>query len=177
MPEVWTVGHWICPEAQFTVLLQDAGIELLVDVRAHPGSRRNPQFSRDAIRRWLRAGDIDYVHMPDLGGRRGKRCDATDVNCGWENVSFKNYADYSLTDTYEQAVEELTGLARERPTAIMCAEPMPWRCHRLLISNTLTARGWTVWHLMVGSQPRKHELGRWGAVPSVQPDGRVTYPR
>ena len=133
-----------------------------MDVRAHPGSRRSPHFARDAMPQWLHRADIHYAHIPDLGGRRRKQPSAGLVNDGWQNASFKNYADYSLTASYQHAITALTDLAQGRRTVIMCSEPMPWRCHRLLISNTLTAGGWSVQHIMSGAVPREHVLGQWG---------------
>ena len=175
--QIWTIGHWVCAEQVFLDTLRGADIEMVVDVRAQPGSRRSPQFSRGAMPTWLGEAGIAYRHIGELAGRRPKQPDAPPwVNAGWQNASFKNYADYTLGNEYRSGIEELTALARERNVAIMCGEPMPWRCHRSLIANTLTARGWTVWHLSTTAKPRRHELGAWGAAPVVEPDGTVTYP-
>ena len=175
--ELWTIGHWTCPPAVVLDTLTSADIELLVDVRKMPGSRRSPQFDADKMPSWLDGAGIGYLHLTELGGRRPKQkgVDPT-INAGWQNTSFKNYADYTLTSQFEAGLERLTDLAGDRHVAIMCGEPMPWRCHRLLIANTLTARGWTIVHLMNNAQPKQHELGQWGAAPSVSPDGVVTYP-
>jgi len=173
---IWTIGHWTCSESAFIDRLSGQQIELLVDVRAHPGSRRSPHFARDAMPQWLHRADIHYAHIPDLGGRRRKQSSAGLVNDGWQNASFKNYADYSLTASYQHAITALTDLAQGRRTVIMCSEPMPWRCHRLLISNTLTAGGWSVQHIMSGAVPREHVLGQWGATPSMDAHGQLTYP-
>ncbi len=145
-------------------------------MRAQPGSRRNPHFGRDEMPRWLSDAGIAYVHLPDLGGRRPKQPVDPSVNAGWRQPSFKNYADYTLGPSYQEGIEHLVELAADRRAAIMCGEPMPWRCHRLLIANTLTARGWTVWHLIGVAAPRRHELGRWGAMPSIDADTQVIYP-
>lgn len=176
MKQIWTIGHWTCPESLFIESLEAQQIELLVDIRAHPGSRRSPQFARDAMPQWLSSAGIDYMHLPELGGRRAKQDVAGSINDAWQNASFKNYADYSLSEEYERGLAKLAQLAEVQQTVMMCSEPMPWRCHRLLVSNTLTARGWTVWHIMSGSTPRLHELGAWGAAPVVGSDGQVTYP-
>ena len=174
---VWTIGHWTCPTDVVLTTLRSADIELLADVRTMPGSRRSPQFDADEMRAWLAEGDIDYVHLGELGGRRLRQNDVdSTLNAGWQNGSFKNYADYTLTSAFESGLDHLIRLARERHVAVMCGEPMPWRCHRLLIANILTARGWTVVHLMNNAAPRLHQLGQWGATPSVGPDGVVTYP-
>ncbi|WP_301312059.1 DUF488 family protein [Promicromonospora umidemergens] len=174
--ELWTIGHWTCPEPEFLRPLDEHGIELIADVRALPGSRRTPHFDQDQMPQWLARADIGYLHLPELGGRRRKQQVDPDINAGWENASFKNYADYTLDAQYRQGVERLTKLAQDQRVAVLCGEPMPWRCHRLLIANTFAARGWTVWHLIVGASPRRHELGRWGATPSVDSETNVTYP-
>ncbi|MGW0023866.1 DUF488 domain-containing protein [Rhodococcus sp. NPDC003383] len=175
---LWTIGHWTCPPAVVLDTLTSADIELLVDVRKMPGSRRSPQFDADAMPAWLDGAGIGYLHLAELGGRRPKQRDVDPaLNAGWRNAAFKNYADYTLTPAFEAGLARLTGLATDRHVAIMCGEPMPWRCHRLLIANVLAARGWTVVHLMTEAAPRRHELGQWGAAPSVSPDGVVTYPQ
>lgn len=176
--EIWTIGHWTCPREVVLDTLASAGIELLADVRRMPGSRRSPQFDADEMTTWLADAGIGYEHLTELAGRRPKQRDVDpELNAGWQNVSFKNYADHTLTPEYEAGLARLTGLAQDRHVAVMCGEPMPWRCHRLLVANTLAARGWQVVHLMNGAKPQPHELGRWGATPSVGPDGAVTYPR
>jgi uncharacterized protein (DUF488 family) len=174
--EVWTIGHWTCPEPAFLQPLHEQRIELLADVRSAPGSRRSPHFGRDEMPRWLAQAGIDYVHLPELGGRRGRQHVDPGINAGWAQPSFKNYADYTLGPSYRQGIQQLAGLAAAHRTAIMCGEPMPWRCHRLLIANTLTAHGWTVWHLISDGPPRRHELGQWGADPSIDSNAQVTYP-
>lgn len=174
---VWTIGHWTCPPSVVLDTLETAEIDMLVDVRKMPGSRRSPQFDADAMPSWLQEAGIDYLHSTDLGGRRPKQKDVDpSLNAGWRNAGFRNYADYTLKPEFEAGLERLTGLATDRHVIIMCGEPMPWRCHRLLIANTLTARGWTVVHLMNNAEPRRHELGQWGAAPSVTGEGVVTYP-
>ncbi|MEU5714235.1 DUF488 domain-containing protein [Streptomyces sp. NPDC020403] len=176
MREIWTIGHWTCPEETFIGLLDAQRIDVLADVRAHPGSRRSPQFSGGTMRGWLERAGIDYVYLEELGGRRRKQEVDPAVNAAWRNPSFRNYADYTLLPAYEHGIARLTSLAERGRVAVMCGEPMPWRCHRLLIANTLTARGWRVLHIMDGGATRLHELGAWGAEPQVGEDGRVTYP-
>ncbi|WP_446666501.1 DUF488 domain-containing protein [Flexivirga sp. B27] len=177
---IWTIGHWTCPIPDFLEPLDADHIELLADVRAHPGSRRNPQFGSDAMADWLPDHGIDYRHLPALGGRRRRQHLPDDVdpdiNSGWQNTSFRNYADYTLTDEFRCGLDELTTLAGKQRVAIMCGEPMPWRCHRLLLANILTDRGWTVRHLMAGGPTREHVLGQWGAAPVRTAAGDLVYP-
>jgi uncharacterized protein (DUF488 family) len=175
--ELWTIGHWTCPEPVFVGALAVPGIETVVDVRAQPGSRRSPQFGRDVLPVWLADAGVGYLRIPELAGRRPRQPDVDpSVNAGWQNQSFHNYADWTLGEEFASGLEQLMALAREQRVAILCGEPMPWRCHRSLIANVLAARGWRVWHLMVGAQPRLHQLGQWGATPAVAGDGTVTYP-
>lgn len=174
--EIWTIGHWTSPPADFLAQLQRHRIDVVADVRAHPGSRRNPQYGGDAMAHWLPEAGVDYLQLPALGGRRPRQDVDPSLNAGWQNASFRNYADYGLTGDYERGIEQLTELARTRRVAIMCGEPMPWRCHRLLIANTLVARCWTVWDILPGGEARRHELGQWGVEPVADERGRLTYP-
>jgi uncharacterized protein (DUF488 family) len=174
---IWTVGHWTCPQDVVLETLASADVEILADVRRMPGSRRSPQFDAEQMTGWLADAGIGYQHLTELAGRRPKQRDVDpDVNAGWQNTSFKNYADHTLTAEYESGIDRLTELAHQSRVAVLCGEPTPWRCHRLLVANTLAARGWRVVHLMHGARPQEHELGRWGATPSVGPDGVVRYP-
>lgn len=174
---IWTLGHWTSPVDAVLATLRSAEIDELVDVRKLPGSRRSPQFDAEEMTRWLGGAGIGYRRSAELTGRRPKQRDVDpQLNAGWQNTSFRNYADHTLSAEYEQGIEVLEALAAEHHVAVMCGEPMPWRCHRLLISNTLVARGWEVVHLRVGSAPAVHELGAWGARPIVREDGTVIYP-
>ncbi|MFE7605314.1 DUF488 family protein [Brachybacterium paraconglomeratum] len=174
---IWTLGHWTSPVDAVLATLRSVEIDELVDVRKLPGSRRSPQFDAEEMTRWLGGAGIGYRRSTELTGRRPKQRDVDpQLNAGWQNTSFRNYADHTLSAEYEQGIEELEALAAEHHVAVMCGEPMPWRCHRLLISNTLVARGWEVVHLRVGSAPAVHELGAWGARPIVREDGTVIYP-
>ena len=173
---IWTIGHWTCPIPVFLETLDERSIDMLIDVRAHPGSRRNPQFGTDEMKKWLPENGIAYQLFPKMGGRRRKQDVPPEINAGWNNASFKNYADYTLTEKYHEGIAELKELTQKHRVAIMCGEPMPWRCHRLLISNTLAAQGFQVEHLVAGQKPKKYELGMWGATPHVDGDGQVTYP-
>lgn len=174
---IWTLGHWTSPVDAVLATLRSVEIDELVDVRKLPGSRRSPQFDAEEMTRWLGGAGIGYRRSAELTGRRPKQRDVDpQLNAGWQNTSFRNYADHTLSAEYEQGIEELEALAAEHHVAVMCGEPMPWRCHRLLISNTLVARGWKVVHLRAGAAPVEHELGAWGADPVVREDGTVIYP-
>jgi uncharacterized protein (DUF488 family) len=144
---------------------------LLVDVRRFPGSRRNPQYNADALAAALREHGIDYVHDPALGGFRKPRPDSP--NDGWTEPAFRGYADYMETPEFATALARLESEARERPTAIMCAEAQWWRCHRRLIADALTARGWRVLHLGLRPEPVEHELTQFAL---LREDRSLAYP-
>lgn len=172
---LWTIGHSTLERDRFLDELSEADIDLVVDVRSLPGSRHNPQFNREEMERWLPEAGIGYHHLAALGGRRRNKDADPDLNAGWENASFRSYADHTLTEDYEHGLAELDDLAGRHRAALLCAEAVPWRCHRSLIATTLVARGRTVDHLMPGAKPIRHEIGRWGATPVVRGD-RVLYP-
>lgn len=175
--EIWTIGHWTCPESTFLRFLRSQDIELVVDVRASPGSARSPHFNQEPMRRWLEGSGIGYGHLAELGGRRpAQAVDNVERNAGWKNASFKNYADYTMTRQYQSGLERLIALATTDRVAYLCGEPMPWRCHRLIISNSLVARGLIVRHILGDAEPKAHELGRWGAAPVTDGFGVLTYP-
>lgn len=167
---VWTVGHSTRELDEFVTILLDAGIELLVDVRTVPRSRRLPHFNREALAAELPRRGLQYVHMGHLGGFR--RPTPGSPNTAWRNASFRGYADYMLTDAFEEVLAELREFASRQRTAIMCSEAVPWRCHRSLIADALTARCVLVTHLMGHGREQAHTLTAFGRVE----DGRVTYP-
>lgn len=169
-PELWTIGHSTRPIEEFVGLLQSHGIQLLVDVRTIPFSRRNPQFHQEALAQSLREAGLQYRHMPELGGRRKTRPDS--VNVGWRNAGFRGYADYMQTQEFWDGLEELVNIGQQSPSAVMCAEAVPWRCHRTLIADAMVIRGWTVHHIISASSLKTHTL-----TPFAKPDaGRLTYP-
>jgi uncharacterized protein (DUF488 family) len=168
---IYTVGHSTRSSEELLVLLREAGVERLLDVRAFPSSRRHPQYNRDALAAWLGEAGIDYRHMPELGGRRSPVPDSP--NGGWREAAFQGYADHMRSPEFQDGLAALEAAARESPTAIMCAEAVWSRCHRRLIADTLVARGWRVEHLGAGSSPAVHELTGFGVVGA---DGVVTYP-
>jgi uncharacterized protein (DUF488 family) len=167
---VLTVGHSNRPLEEFLQLLQAHGATLVVDVRKMPGSRRNPQFSRDTLPQALRQAGIGYVHMPGLGGLRRRRPDSP--NTGWENASFQGYADYMLTPEFQQSIEELLERTSGERAALMCAEAVPWRCHRSLIADALVVRAVAVEHILSPSKTQMHVLRPWARVEG----GRIIYP-
>jgi uncharacterized protein (DUF488 family) len=152
---IWTIGHSTRNIDIFISLLEENGIKLLADVRSLPGSKRYPQFNREALAESLNAHGIRYEHFPELGGRRKPKADSR--NMAWRNASFRGYADYMDTEQFHKGVERLIDLAKEvRPTAIMCAEAVWWRCHRALISDYLKARGIEVLHILDANKTEPH---------------------
>jgi uncharacterized protein (DUF488 family) len=142
---IWTIGHSTRPIEELLGLLCAHEIGLLVDVRTVPRSRYNPQFNRDTLAHSLHGAGLQYRHLPELGGLRKPRKDS--VNQGWRNDSFRGYADYMQTNEFREALEELIAESGLQLTAIMCAEALPWRCHRSLIADMLTIRGRAVRHI------------------------------
>ncbi len=171
-PDVYTIGHSNRSSEALIALLQTHAIEVLVDIRRFPGSRRLPQFNRENLHRALAEAGITYVWMEALGGRRPKREGFTSPNVGLRNESFRNYADYMLTDAFRAAMNELEQMAAARCTAIMCSESLFWHCHRRLVSDDLVARGGTVIHIFPNGTTQPHALTAGAQVT----DGVVTYP-
>ncbi len=165
-----TIGHSNRPIDEFLGMLQAHGVELLVDVRTVPRSRHNPQFNLENLPASLAAAGIAHVHMPGLGGLRHARKDST--NTGWRNTNFRGYADYMQTPEFLKNLEELVALEKERRVAVMCAESVPWRCHRSMIADALTARGIAVSHIMSATKANPHKLTSFARVEG----DRVTYP-
>jgi uncharacterized protein (DUF488 family) len=169
-PTVLTIGHSTRPIDEFVGMLRAHGVRRLVDVRTAPGSRRHPQFGSEALGKSLAASGIEYLHMKALGGLR-KPAPAS-INAAWKNASFRGYADYMQTQEFEAAIKHLVVLAREKRTAIMCAEAVPWRCHRSLIADALVARGVAVEHIMSETRRNPHRL-----TPFARRTGlHITYP-
>ncbi len=167
---IWTVGHSTRPVSDFIALLQAHGIRQLVDVRTIPRSRHNPQFAQDQLQASLRHAGIHYLHMPALGGLRHTRRDS--VNTAWRNASFRGYADYMQTPEFEESLGELIRVAHDQPTAIMCAEAVPWRCHRSLIADALLVRGINAEEIASQTSARPHTLTPWARVKGQE----ITYP-
>lgn len=156
---VLTVGHSTHALEQFLALLARHDVRALADVRRFPGSRAFPQFNRESLSEALREAGVEYHWLEVLGGRRHKGPKgAPSPNAGLRNPSFRNYADYMLTDEFRQGVDDLLAVAGAWRTAMMCAEAVYWRCHRRLVSDVLTARGVAVAHIMPGGELRPHQL-------------------
>lgn len=167
---IFTVGHSTLPVERFVALLQAYDIETLADIRTIPRSRHNPQFNADALKASLEKENIAYVPMPALGGLRHARKDSP--NTGWRNASFRGYADYMQTDAFADALAKLIEIAGKRRTAIMCAEAVPWRCHRSLVADALLVRGVPVIEILGESNHRSHALTAFAHVGGTS----ITYP-
>ena len=165
-----SIGHSTRPLPELTALLRENGVTQLVDVRTVPRSRHNPQDNAEALPVPLAAAGIDYRPMPELGGLRRPRKDS--VNLGWRNESFRGYADYMQTPGFVAALEGLMALAEAQSCAVMCAEAVPWRCHRSLIADALSVRGMEVLHILGQGKLQPHKL-----TPFAEVDGfTITYP-
>ena len=167
----YTIGHSTRSAEELLALLRDAGIERLADVRAFPSSRRQPQFNRGELTRWLPDAGIEYFNLPELGGRRAPLADSP--NRGWRESAFRGYADHMRSPEFLESLAELEAMAANAPTAMMCAEAVWWRCHRRLIADALVVRGWRIEHLGVGDGRTVHELSPFAV---VAPDRTLTYP-
>jgi uncharacterized protein (DUF488 family) len=167
---VFTIGHSTRPIEEFIDLLHLNDVEQLIDIRTIPKSRHNPQFNSDALAASLHASRIGYVHMKDLGGLRHPRPDS--INVGWRNKSFRGYADYMQTPEFEAALNRAIELAKIRPAALMCAEAVPWRCHRSLVADALLARGIHVLEIVSAAEPKEHKFTPFASVSG----SKVAYP-
>jgi uncharacterized protein (DUF488 family) len=167
---VFTVGHSTLPIERFVALLQIYGVERLVDIRTIPASRHNPQFNETALADSLKAEHLEYLHMRALGGLRRARKDSP--NMGWRNERFRGYADYMQTEPFRDALESLIDMSRQKRVAIMCAEAVPWRCHRSLVADALGVRGVPAVEILSESSYRMHTLTPFAEVHGLQ----ITYP-
>ena len=167
---VLTIGHSTRTWKVFLDLLRAYGVKRVIDVRSIPRSRHNPQFNRETLSSKLRGARIGYVHLRKLGGLRHARHDSP--NMGWRNASFRGFADYMQTSEFEAGLDRLMKLGEQKRSAIMCAEAVPWRCHRSLIADALVIRGVRVEDIMSVKSSRVHSLTSFAR---VQGD-RITYP-
>ncbi len=167
---MFTVGHSTRPIKEFVRLIKAHGVGRVIDVRRFPGSRHNPQFARPALSRALHNAGLHYRHMPGLGGRRRPRPDS--INTAWRNASFRGYADYMQRREFREQLDRCLDLARQEASVLMCAEAVPWRCHRSLIADALVARGVDVREIASATSARPHKLTPWARVSRR----RVSYP-
>ncbi|MGZ9190379.1 MAG: DUF488 domain-containing protein [Nitrospira sp.] len=169
-PLVMTIGHSTRKVEEFISLLQTHGATKVVDVRTVPRSWRNPQFNQDSLARTLDEAGLGYIHLPGLGGLRHATPDSK--NMGWRNASFRGYADYMQTNEFEKSIEELIQLAKPGRIALMCAEAVPWRCHRSLIADALLVRGIRTEDIMSATRRQVHTLTPFAKVRGTA----ITYP-
>lgn len=167
---VYTIGHSTRTLDDLVGLLRAAGVSVLADIRTIPRSRHNPQFNEDSLPPAVRPKGIHYVHIRELGGLRHARKDS--ANTGWRNASFRGFADYMQTEAFESGLTKLRALTKKGTVALMCAESVPWRCHRSLVADVLTARGAEVENIIGTSRPTPHRLTAFAKVDG----GRVSYP-
>ena len=167
--KIWTIGHSTYSEQQFAEILAAHEIKALVDVRMFPGSRRYPQFNKEALSESLTRSNIEYHHDTRLGGRRTPRKDSH--NTAWQNAQFRGYADHMETEEFKQAVEELLELSSKTRTTVMCAEAVWWRCHRGLISDYLKSNGHTVIHIVNEEKTEEHPFTSVARIV----DGELSY--
>ena len=167
---IFTIGHSTLPVEHFAALLKIYGIKRLADIRTVPRSRHNPQFNAEALAESLITANIEYSPMPALGGLRHPQRNSP--NAGWHNTSFRGYADYMQTAPFSEALDRLIRIGRLKRTAIMCAEAVPWRCHRSLVADALIIRGVPVVEILSDTSYRTHKL-----TPFARIDGTsITYP-
>ncbi len=166
---VWTIGHSTRTLDEFIDMLRSFDIATVVDVRHYPGSRKYPQYNKEALYDALSLVGIAYVHLESLGGRRKPQPHSQ--NTAWRHPAFQGYADYMDTQEFQQGFEQLVGLAAKSRTAFMCSEAVWWRCHRSLISDLLKSRGWAVWHIMSVEKANEHPFTK----PARIVNGTLTY--
>ena len=169
-PIIYTIGHSTRPIDEFIAMLNAHGVTRLIDVRTVPKSRHNPQYNLDALEQRLQDAGIGYEHMKALGGLRRPRKESH--NTGWRNESFRGYADYMQTVEFASALEALMGAAAQEAVVVMCAEAVPWRCHRSLIADALTVRGYPVEHILSATKSNRHTMTSFAKLEGAS----ITYP-
>jgi uncharacterized protein (DUF488 family) len=167
---IYTIGHSTRPVENLIEIIRNYDIALVVDIRSIPRSRHNPQFNRNELELHLSGNGIRYMHLKELGGLR--HTTAASVNTGWKNLSFRGFADYMQTEEFDRGIEILIEASRPVKTVIMCAEALPWRCHRSLVADALMTRSIQVEHIMSGTGTRTHTLTSWAKVAGTT----ITYP-
>lgn len=166
---IWTIGHSTRPFEEFFAMLHSFKIESLVDIRSYPGSRRFPQFNKEALEISLPQKNIQYIHLKDLGGRRKVNPDSK--NTSWRHLAFRGYADYMETDTFKEGIKILEKIAMKQRTAYMCSEAVWWRCHRSMVSDYLKVHSWNVIHIMSVGKGEAHHY----TAPARIEKGQLTY--
>jgi uncharacterized protein (DUF488 family) len=169
MKIIWTIGHSTRTIDDLVGMLQSFRIALIADVRSYPGSKRYPQFNKEALEISLPQSNIKYVQIKDLGGRR--RANSDSKNTVWRNDAFRGFADYMETDAFKKGIEQMQSLADKQRIAYMCSEAVWWRCHRSLISDYLKSIGWTVMHIMDIGKAEEHPYTSAARIV----DGKLTY--
>jgi len=167
--EIWTIGHSTRTLEHFVEMLQSFRIELLVDIRSFPGSRRVPQFNKENLEISMPANNIKYVHLKLLGGRRPVHKDSK--NTGWKHPAFRGYADYMETDDFKKGIQQLENMAVKQRTVYMCSEAVWWSCHRSMVSDYLKVEGWLVHHIMEVNKATEHTYTK----PAKVIDGKLFY--
>jgi len=166
---IWTIGHSTHTLDEFVAMTKSFHIELIIDIRSYPGSRRYPYFNKEALQISLPENNLKYIHIKDLGGRRKVQTDS--VNTGWRHAAFRGYADYMETEAFKNAIRELECFAHKERTAYMCSEALWWRCHRSLVSDYLKVQGWTVMHIREKVKAQEHPF----TSPAEIVDGKLHY--
>jgi uncharacterized protein (DUF488 family) len=160
--QIFTIGHSTRSSDELAALLREHAIGLLADIRRFPGSKRYPHFASEAMAAWLPENGIAYIHMAELGGRRKPLPDSR--NTAWRNEQFRAYADYMATDEFRAAIEKLLALGEEKRVAVLCAEAVPWRCHRNLVADELVRRGIEVIHITGRNATQPHVMNQHARV-------------
>ena len=166
---IWTIGHSTRTQEYFIKILQSFSIEVLVDIRTYPGSRRYPHFNKENLEIILPANNIEYIHLKSLGGRRQSKPDSK--NTTWKNAGFRGYADYMETHEFKNAIQQLEAIALKQRTAYMCSEAVWWSCHRSMVSDYLKVNSWNVYHIMEVGKVTEHTYTK----PAKIVDGRLSY--
>jgi uncharacterized protein (DUF488 family) len=168
--EIFTVGHSTRPIEDFVKLLRPHGVKRVIDIRTIPRSRHNPQFNSESLKESLQTAGIGYTHLKKLGGLRHPKKDS--INLAWRNSGFRGFADYMQTPEFESGLERAIRLSQTKPTALMCAEAVPWRCHRSLVADALTVRKISVKHIMSATRAQDHEITPFAHIRGLH----ITYP-
>ncbi len=167
---IMTIGHSTRKATELLYLIEENGIDLLVDIRAIPMSRHNPQFNEERLKKFLKKHNISYKHMPELGGLRHTKKGSK--NCGWKNASFRGFADYMQTPAFKKGINSLLTLHKKHKLVLMCAEALPWRCHRSLLADALIIRGIKVCHIVGKNSKKEHRMTSFAKVKGKN----ITYP-